>query len=107
MSLETLENSLNFTSKVHQIPSYQTVVISFISCFVENVRCTCTHIVYQENITFLFLKLLTTTAACLHSCNNNAVTSIIIVSQASFFMVTHYAHASVIAWWLKTKALDI
>jgi len=30
-----------------------------------------------------------------------------VVSQPSFHVVTHYVHASVIAWWLKTKALDI
>ena len=77
---------------------YQTVVVTFTSCFVENVHCTLTHIVHQENITFLFLKywqlrlpfFTPVTITRLHpSC----------LSQASFHVVTHYAHASVIAWW--------
>ena len=34
-----------FHLTVHQIPSYQSRVVSFIFSFLENVRCTLTHTV--------------------------------------------------------------
>jgi hypothetical protein len=111
MSLETLKNSPNFKS-LHQISCYQTGAVSVAFPLLANLRYTVTHTADQWIIFLLFkccgsyefLRVHSLTGTQLHPVLKNRH---LCVTQAPFHVITHYAHAGVIAWLLKTPRLYV